>query len=245
MEAESDINNPNQIGISSNIHHSLKHLHPHHVYVLILLHSLILALTQLTHSTHLASSPTAFLDQAKAAASSLANTASQAAASASQLASQAATAAQPHVQAAYAAAQPHLQTAGSTIASAASQAGTAASNLASQAHAQAAQVAPGMIPAPTSSGVDTSSDLKVGSLETAKLDKFLGGRPNAKELQDQGILYGEFDGFRMIVSWNTFILIPLFFPFFSIGAPDDIYAGQKHDLMKAQLEVKSALSCMV
>jgi len=101
------------------------------------------------------------------------------------------------------------------LSSAASTAGTAASNLANQAHAQAAKVAPTLIPAPAAStnpGVDTSHDLsptdKVG---VKKLENFLHERPTAADLQHHNILK---------------------------GAPDDPLAGKKADLMKAQQKDK-------
>jgi hypothetical protein len=81
------------------------------------------------------------------------------------------------------------------LSSAASTAGTAAVNLANQAHAQAAKVAPTIIPAPAGtadSGVDTSHDLsptdKVG---VKKLENFLHDRPTAADLQQHNILKGE------------------------------------------------------
>lgn len=102
----------------------------------------------------------------------------------------AAVASHPQVQAV--ANHPQTQAAGNLL----SQAGTAVASAATTAQQQVHNVAPGFVPAPgtagtSAAGVDQSHDLKPSSpQEKSQLEAMLSHRPEAKELQDKGILKG-------------------------------------------------------
>ena len=145
---------------------------------------MLASLSRPTLDSHLTTAD--LLGQAKSAATSAYNTASTLA---TQAANQAATTAQ---QVANSDTAKNLSAQASQFATTV---GTGAVNLAGQAHAQAHAVAPSIVPPPTGTAgeVDTRGDLSpTNEMDKAKLDKLFASRASANELQDKGILKGQY-----------------------------------------------------